>query len=82
MQGGGAILSFESTSSSLRIDKTLVHSNPDKLVYGIDWLDCGEADEECRQGGAGAEESETPRRLSRSVATCSFYDNTIHVWEP
>lgn len=44
-------------------------SNPDRLVYGLDWLNLD------REGG-GDENG----NINWKIVTCSFYDNTIQIW--
>mmetsp|Transcript_16153 Transcript_16153/g.24347 ORF Transcript_16153/g.24347 Transcript_16153/m.24347 type:complete len:354 (-) Transcript_16153:308-1369(-) len=67
---GGASLYEYSDENGLEQVSALVDDNTDRLTYGMDWLKL-----QCCQDISSDEE-----KLLWSVATCSFYDNTIQIW--
>jgi diphthine methyl ester acylhydrolase len=74
MQGGSGIYRWENSTQVIETLDQQVDSNPNRLVYGIDWLFCETS--EAEEGEAKGAKTQCHWK----IATCSFYDNLVQIW--
>lgn len=76
MHGGSAIYQVNCSSGSADVVSVQQDSsNPERLVYGMDWLELKNTPEVADQ------KCDHQCEISWKVATCSFYDNAVQIWQ-
>jgi diphthine methyl ester acylhydrolase len=66
MQGGSGIYRWDDSTQTIETIAQQVDPNPNRLVYGVDWLTTEENEDEI---------------VCWKIATCSFYDNLVQIWD-
>jgi diphthine methyl ester acylhydrolase len=84
MQGGSGVYCWD--QSSLHRINQQMDSNPNRLVYGIDWLSFHDPAAHMTtgsgaEGGGWEGEREADAAVQWKIATCSFYDNLVQTWD-
>lgn len=87
MQGGSAIVEYDGTNTTCEVKvKQRDEKNDSHLAYGIDlinFIPSNGIEHSSLEDRSAGKKTEYPSRraLTVTVASCSFYDNLVQVWD-